>query len=291
MMPSYSDPAKAARDIFHSGLASIFFYVEDDQQENLYEILLRKCLPRAPRFKVFPLGGKAQVLKKAKESVNDGFAGRRIFLVDKDFDDLLNQKLSIPGLYYLDFYCIESTLIEEEALIEFAVDERPKLSRQQISDKLSFERTNNEWLAELDTLHRAFLLAQAHALDLKTTDLPPEFFSVSGKPSQLCRLRIQTFVESVKRELLSRGAINSDRQFNKLMASAFRGPGIKYQHINGKFLLSIWFHRLKQLGLASNTRIESLSIRLARYGKLSRLRRLTRRIDTTENLSATRHSR
>ena len=92
--PSRSEDGKAALDIFYSDFNDINFYVEDKGQENLYEEIFRKLFPQFRIARVFPLGGKAAVLRHATTADNERIAAFRAYILDRDFDYLLGRECS-----------------------------------------------------------------------------------------------------------------------------------------------------------------------------------------------------
>lgn len=140
-MLKYSDEALANRSIFIK--SEIYVYVEDENKEYIYEEIFKRVFGREhKKYKVFPLGGKLEVLKKfIKEGENNTEGAPNIFLLDGDFDryveyesvsninkeDLPNDESSlrkfVVGKYflsdsviYLNTYNIENYYIDEKAI-------------------------------------------------------------------------------------------------------------------------------------------------------------------------------
>ena len=109
----YSEFGLAGRDLFMAEYSDVMFYCEDAFYEPVYEKLISIICPEHLSSSVECLGGKTQVIKKAK-SLND-IHRPRVFIVDKDFDDILNEKENLPGLIYLEKYCLENYLISLHA--------------------------------------------------------------------------------------------------------------------------------------------------------------------------------
>lgn len=89
LIPVRSPDGLAALDIFYDEFNDVHFYVEDIDQENLYESILRKLFPEHTIARIFPLGGKPSVIAHLSQSNST----RGIYILDKDFDDLLNKKI------------------------------------------------------------------------------------------------------------------------------------------------------------------------------------------------------
>ena len=70
-VPSRSPAGMAALDVFYSDFNDINFYVEDQEQEKLYEIIFKRLFPRLKITRIFPLGGKAAVIEHASSDANE----------------------------------------------------------------------------------------------------------------------------------------------------------------------------------------------------------------------------
>lgn len=278
-IPVYSDSGLAARDIFSFGFEEIFFYVEDEEQENLYENIFNRCFPKINKFKVFPLKGKSNVLDHAVSFQPQLGAVARIYVLDKDFDDLLETKVIASNIFYLDYYCLENLFIDEYSLVQLAIEERPRRNARELKEAIQFFPTMHGWIPVLDKLHRAFYLAQKFELPLKNCDLPPEFFGEKGNPGNIDQLKIDNYISNVKEALIDKNLIDSDADYEELSRKSF-GSGRKFvKHINGKFLMKLWYHRMRACDAASNMRIESMTIRLSKMSDLKRLKSFRRKVN------------
>ena len=117
---SYSDLGLEGRDIFLAEFSEVLFYFEDTDQESFYEKLISVIAPDHRKCKILCLGGKDNVLKVARTKNDLGCP--RVFVVDKDFDDILDQVEKRVGLIYLDRFCLENYLISFPAILGFAID-------------------------------------------------------------------------------------------------------------------------------------------------------------------------
>lgn len=276
-MPEYSRDALAVRDVFYGRIAATHFFVEDEEQENLYEILLGRLFPRVRDAKVFPLGGKDAVLEHAR-TASEIEGVRRLYLLDLDFDDLLGTTVNDDRVFYLDDYCLEGALLDEGALAAFSVDEKPKIRRADVLRAISFKASIEEWAPTLDRLHRAFFLSQRHALGLRNCDHPPESFTARNGCSFDDRL-VERYVSSVADALVASGVIASVAEYEDLSSRAFGRRGFLRSRTNGKFLAKLFVKHLQANGLCGNVRLESFTIRIARQSTLSRLRGFKRRVN------------
>lgn len=139
--PEYSVEARAVLDLFIMDSVSTIFYFEDDAHESFYERLLEKLIPNLRKFAVICLGGKSQLISKAREPRIKGRIS--IFIADKDFDDLLGIALDINGLYYLEKHCLENYFLNIDVLKFICVEKNPTTltnnkADRLLSDKVSF---------------------------------------------------------------------------------------------------------------------------------------------------------
>ena len=129
-LPTKSSSFLAGQDVLYGQFNDINFYVEDQDQESFYETTLKKLFPDIRIEKIFPLGSKDLVVNAAKLTTTDK---KKVYIVDKDFDDILNTKEAIPNLFYLKQYSIENYLTEETAIQKLIIEEKPKLKAPDIA--------------------------------------------------------------------------------------------------------------------------------------------------------------
>lgn len=166
----YSQDAKAARDLFVSDFTSHIFYVEDTGAEIFYERLFERLFPKLRDFQVVCLDGKTNVRKKAAERRIADLT--YIFVVDKDFDDLLGG--ADPNLVYLDRYSVENYLADLQALVKVLVEEYPDGMSAQKAMAQCDDYT--KYRATLDTrliaVTQYFVVARRLWLELKSSKIP-----------------------------------------------------------------------------------------------------------------------
>lgn len=159
LIPTWSTEALAARDVFFEPYNDVNFYVEDEEQENLYHLVLRKLFPALRITQIFPLKGKSNVLLHVKDPANLPRACKSIYILDKDFDDLLGTTVNQNNIFYLPKFCIENFFIEENAFIEVAVEAQPRKKRENIQSIINFPIFLQETIGPLSLLFRLFFVA------------------------------------------------------------------------------------------------------------------------------------
>lgn len=85
-IPTKNDGYLIAEDVFFIQFNEISFFIEDTEQENFYYNILKKLFPSIQIEKIFPLNGKDNVIEDCKKNIGNK---NKIYLVDKDFDDIL----------------------------------------------------------------------------------------------------------------------------------------------------------------------------------------------------------
>lgn len=277
-IPAYSEGALQARDILFANVAKVHFFVEDQDQESLYAELIERMFPRLTSFQVFPLAGKRNVLSHAQSEPEAGLSAVRVYILDKDFDDILERQVALDGVFYLDDYNLEQSVVDDYSLIRICVEERPRLRRAEIRERLAIDDARTAWLPLLDKLHRAFALVQKYDLGIANTDLPPERFCKVGDPSSLDARLVESYVDQVVHALVERGVIDSETAYAEASRRVFGSARLQLKHINGKFLSRLYFHRMKRRRLVSNLTQDSMLMRCAGASELKRLRGLKARV-------------
>lgn len=169
---AYSDAGHAGRDIFLAEFSDVLFYFEDADYEPVYEKLISIIAPEYLTDSVVCLGGKSNMIKEVRSANTLGKP--RIFIVDKDFDDLLALKIDEEGLIYSDRFCIESYLLCFSSILGVAVDRHAlgiTAAHRQCQD---FESFHSQMLLRYEELTRLFLVARRNRLPIRTTKMPVE---------------------------------------------------------------------------------------------------------------------
>jgi hypothetical protein len=177
----FSDAAKAVREFFTSELATHVFFVEDTGTETFYERFFSKLFPKLLDFSVSCLHGKSNVNNKAKEKRDIDV--QYVFLVDKDFSDLLDDSFH-EDVAVLDQYSIENYLADISALIKVLVEEFPhhfsEQSARAACDDLDVYLTTLS--ARLIQMTRYFVVAQRLGGVLPSSKLSVEEILADSEP-------------------------------------------------------------------------------------------------------------
>ena len=111
----------------------IDIYVEDRRLVGMYERVFGRLLGRGVRITaVVPMDGKANLIAEARRLSSDN-QRRRFFLLDGDFDWILNRRVHVKSVYMMKCYSIENLTWDRELLIDIASQMCPGSSTSSVS--------------------------------------------------------------------------------------------------------------------------------------------------------------
>jgi hypothetical protein len=268
----------AALDIFYSDFNDVNFYVEDADQENLYEVILRKLFSHLKVARIFPLGGKAAVLEHARSDSNIHVKNFRAYIVDRDFDYLLGKQCADPRVFYIDRFCIESHLLEVPALVEIVVENHPKKRRAEVEAALSLDSQISSIYVSLRRLFKLFLCSQGLDLGIRNCSCPPEAFCKPRRLWELNEAAVVRYVAELKEAARAKLIDPPLEDFESDPRALPVGRASKYELVSGKFVVAMVFHYVKsQYSLGSMT-FESFVYRLAKNSDLFSMRPFAGRV-------------
>lgn len=277
-IPTKSDAYRFAESVFFDQFTKINFFVEDADQENLYYQILSKLFPNIKLKRIFPLGGKSNVIAHIKVHAR---SKKNIYIVDKDFDDLLGKVFNYPNLFYLEQYSIENYFLDEKAMVELILDEMPKLNRRQICTRLNFKNMYTQSLQDLKYLFSLFLVVQKRAIPIENCGLKCEKFCSTHRyqvdPAKV--ICYQTLVISAAvaagQTLNIRREVAKAYPFNRNRLSLYR------RHIAGKFILKLFYHWVKKQFFPNHSMtFESFCYRIAKEARFETLEFLKAAIES-----------
>jgi hypothetical protein len=277
-IPTRSDAALAARDVFFEYFNDVNFYVEDEDQENLYFELLHRLFPKLRIAQIFPLRGKTNVIKHAQDPTNKSRAFRSVYIVDKDFDDLLGRVVEQKNIFYLDKYSIENFILEEESVVQIGVESRPTMQRDAVKAMIAYPTFHAHLVKTLKKLSKLFFAVQKFQLGIKNCDLTPQQFSVTGFHWKLNDAAIAAYEQTVLEKAKAIGAIKQDSELDAFLTTAFPRRRSSDANIPGYYLLAFTYHYLKHKVTIGTVTIDSVRYRLARNCSCLPLKSLGNRI-------------
>jgi hypothetical protein len=273
-IPRRGDSGLAARDIFYSHFNTVHFYIEDEEEENLYVEILRRLFEKIQITQIFPLRGKGNVLAHARDPVNATNAHRSIYILDKDFDDLLGHLYAKENVFYLERYCIENFLCEEGAVLQIALEAEPHRDKEELRKAINYAKYHESAVQSLDKLFRLFFIVQRFNLGLKNCDLKPEAFSVKDEPWQIDPAKVEAYEGEVQLRISGIGVFPSQKDYDLFLAAAFPPSKTADTHISGKFVMAMTYHHMRRGCKVGNVPADSIRYRLARNSELKSLESL-----------------
>lgn len=268
--PELTDSFLQGQDILYGQFNDINFYVEDEDQENLYYAILKKIFPDTVFEKIFPLNGKTKVIDAAQKNI---LIENGVYIVDKDFDDILNKIHDFPNLFYIDRYSIENYLIEENAIHNIIIEERPKIKLNEVQRKFDYNLFIKESFFLFDKLIRIYAVTQLHSLGITNVSNNPQKFCVYTPACATKREEFINYVEEVKTLLRN---TDEDLELNDELYKIrkyFSEDEYSIQslaNIPGKYLMAFLKEKLHQIFFV-RINMESFVYRLANKCEFSSL--------------------
>ncbi|MCK9390822.1 MAG: DUF4435 domain-containing protein [Syntrophales bacterium] len=265
--PKITDSFLKGQDVLYGQFNDISVYVEDEKHENFYYQVLRKLFPSIKIEKIFPLNGKNNVVNEAKQTIN---VKDKIYIVDRDFDHILHNIENLPNLFYLDAYCIENYLIEEAAIHEVIIEEKPKTERSSLKTIFPLDNWIKEAIFLFPPITTIYFIIQKHKLGLINTKNNAERFFAFNPIAIPKGLEIKKYIYSV--ELLLK---KKDKRLSmKAQLTKYNKYFKNIKDMPGKYLVQFLKSRLRHL-FSIQMDFDSFSYRLAkncRFDSLSYLK-------------------
>lgn len=249
--PTYSIAGAGNRDLFLDYRNSVLFYFEDAGREEFYVRLLRRLGFDGVFEDVFCLGGKSEVTKRHRELAPEG--KRRVFVLDKDFDDLTGEVYAGAGIVYLGRYSIENYFIDEDLLIEFAVSMTKALKRRDAQEAFGFVDFMSALISWYEGVCRLFVVSRQFRLKgVSTTKVRGNELcdpQTGERKAQWWDAFQRSFYERLR---LEQAWVNEDGHLDRLLDEALTpkagvehiADGSGMAHFAGKQILEVLIDRL-----------------------------------------------
>jgi hypothetical protein len=277
-IPIQSDAALYARSVFFAQFNDVDFYVEDAEQENLYFAVLKKLFPDVRISRIFPLGGKGNVLTRAFDEPDPKRSS--IYILDKDFDDHLGRVRRKDNVFYLERYCVENYFLEETAWVDFVVSELPKLAREAIQGAMPFEDSIRQAIRDLKKLFSLFFIALRYELPVPSTGQEPKDFCRKDDHGCVDVPKVELYAKRISRELQRKGVDEKLHVELERWSRLFDEGDLGATNISGEYVLWLVLQRTKTLFKCPNpSTLDSFRYRLAEYCELQSLSWLRERVE------------
>lgn len=275
MIPSYSESAKAAIPVLMNSAYSAFLFFEDSGAEIFYEEIVKKLLPNPRNVRIICLSGKESLINHCNDPNNKSTKKKSLYILDKDFDDLLNKRIQDNCLFYLEKYSIENFILEESAVLLVIQEEKPRL--QNVVESLDwngFFNLNLPFLLELSSL---YLISQKFSLGITSCSEPIQRYTVDGQSWLLCAKKISRYREDIEALLLLNGFVSTEAEIQDILTDG-RQQISDLANVPGKQIVDLSRlyigNRFELRGLSR----ESFCYRLAKSCSFNSLRSLRDRV-------------
>jgi hypothetical protein len=237
----------------------IHIFVEDAGFENLYKELFKKYGVKVEN--IFSKNGKESVLKAA-ESCEDP---KCVFVVDRDWDDLLGIMPTLKNVVVLSMHSIECYLIDHIAFSGIVLGESPKCDIDSLLNEKNFAVILTDVSDKLRPLFECFAAMQMSDEKVKGCSYKPGHFQQKNRACTPDVRKIAQFIsdsgvsvpQSVKNYF-------SDKVLNK------KG--------HGKFMLHYVWEGVRNRVNVGRIKIERLIMRLAQLIDTQELKALANEV-------------
>lgn len=275
-LPKRSKRSLKGQDILWTQFNDVNFYVEGIEQENFYFEILKKLFPKIKFERIFPLGGKPNILADA--ALNNGDK-KKVYIVDLDFDDILNCKHNNNNIFYLERYSIENYLLDLSAIKKIIIEEKPKIKNHEIDSNLNINSFFNECHTLYSDLVKYYIVIQKHELGIENVKCDPaRFCNYTVVPATIKEQQVTNYRIQLEALLAAKDArLRLSSQMNQLKRY-FSTIQEALKHIPGKYLLNFIKYRIEHLFKIAQMTLESFTYRLAKNCTLEDLFYLRQRI-------------
>ena len=267
--PEITDSFLRGQDILYTQFNDVEFFVEDIEQENFYYEILKKLFPNVQFNKIFPLGGKKNILTDANLNISNC---KKVYIVDLDFDEILGGKSELCNVFYLKKYSIENYLLDYNSIREIIKEQKPKLKDLEIDMNFNFTSSLEECKNLYSDLICYYLIIQKYKLGIENVkNDTARFFDFNANPASIKTRQFASYCLQIETKLRSvNPRINLSNQvkfFKRFFSSLFNA----LKNIPGKYLLNFLKYRIERLFSLTQMTLESFTFRLAKNCDLTEL--------------------
>lgn len=260
--PELTDSFLAGQDILYTQFNDIEFYVEDTEQEHFYFNIFKKLFPNLKFEKIFPLNGKKNVRDAALLNLGNK---KKVYIVDLDFDHILNKVVVLENLFYLRRYSIENYLFSKEAVYEVIRAKDPKLKDVEIEALFDLNSILSDASICLKELSCCFVIIQNKELGHPYYGLNTvRDFDFSTSPPCYRMNFINDYMTAVENLLKAKNGRYSLASQKRNIQNYFRNVSDCLANIPGKYILTFLKERLYSLGLINQMTDETFTYTLSK---------------------------
>lgn len=157
----YTSEGLLNRVMFLSSANEINIFVEDRGKEYEYQNIFERLFKGEIAVKkIFAVGGKLEVEKAYKEYGDVYDNKKNFYIVDGDFDLLLEKPMiDRPNYIYLERYNIESYYVDKNAALSFMAGKMKKV-KEEVDREVCYDEWYKDTYNKLEHLFLAYAVAQ-----------------------------------------------------------------------------------------------------------------------------------
>lgn len=221
----------------------IHVFIEDAGFENLYKEIFRKY--NLAIRKVFSKNGKKSVIEAAHKC-NDK---RCVYIIDRDWDDVLEKTYKCRNLLILEKYSIENYLIDYSAFYAIVLAGNPRKEIDKFFNKQSFNDIIDEVSNCLRPLFECYLAMQLSGDSRPNCSRKPGSFKERNESCAPDKRAITSFIKEIGIPI------------PQLVKDYFEGDVLRVRG-HGKYMLHFVWTGIQKLTALNQLKIDSLMIRL-----------------------------
>ncbi|MEZ9737349.1 DUF4435 domain-containing protein [Vibrio sp. 10N.261.52.E6] len=286
-LPVRSNSANRSIGLFYRDLQDIEIYVEDDEAEALYTMLLSRAVNHEVKIKkVISLHGRGKVVEHCAEYNEDSPA---LFIIDGDLDLLHGERVQgLERLYQHKLYCIENYLFCKNASAELLRDASGRLMPEEALEALDWDNYLSSLTEPLLKLFKTYAVAWKLMQEGGIKTVSRSYYDVCRKVSRargsaVCDGRVQAVIDEIQTLVIAAHGQDTYDQLYQSVESAVANLDNPLHAISGKdYLLKSLRDYLQFKGAAYNYG-DGFKFKLARYCDTEPLADLSDAIKYTVN--------
>lgn len=228
----------------YSDYNQLQLFVEDSDFENLYEEILHRSgiLIR----KVFSKTGKHSVVESAKSCKDPNC----VFLIDRDWDDILDIEYDIDNLVVLEKHSIENYLIDYSGLRALVLADAPRGDINTLLSKECYDEIVSKVSDSLRPLFECFATMAICGTDTKNCSHKPGHFQMQNATCAPDEEQVMKFINQI------------NLSFPENVSEYFAGD-VLIDRGHGKYMLHYIWTGIRHKSGIGQLSMDKLMIRLA----------------------------
>ncbi|OEE38502.1 DUF4435 domain-containing protein [Vibrio anguillarum] len=286
-LPVRSDSANRSIGLFYRDLQDIEIYVEDDEAEALYTMLLSRSVNDEVKIKkVISLHGRGRVVEHCAEYNENSPA---LFIIDGDLDLLHGERVrGLERLYQHKLYCVENYLFCKNASAELLRDASGRLMPEEALEALDWDNYLGSLTEPLLKLFQTYAVAWKLMQEGGIKTVSRSYYDVCRKVSRargsaICNARIQAVIDEIQATVIAEHGQETYDQVYQSVERAVANLDNPLHAISGKDYLLKSLRDYLQFKGATYKYDDGFKFKLARYCDTEPLADLSDAIKYTVN--------